>query len=55
MAFTGLTMPLAYENIFAPSVPRPATPEAVDAFAKRAREYCELVITGLQAALTPQP
>ena len=55
VAFTGLTMPLAYENIFAPSVPRPATPEAVDAFAKRAREYCELVITGLQAALTPQP
>lgn len=55
VAFTGLTMPLAYENIFAPSVPRPATPEAIDALARRAREYCETVIAGLQSALTPQP
>jgi hypothetical protein len=48
-------MPLAYENIFAPSVPRPATPEAIDALARRAREYCETVIAGLQSALTPKP
>jgi sugar phosphate isomerase/epimerase len=55
VAFTGLTMPLAYENIFAPAVPRPATPEGVDAQARRAREYCETVIAGLQAALAPKP
>jgi sugar phosphate isomerase/epimerase len=48
LAFTGLTMPLAYENIFAPLVPRPEKPEAIDALARRAREYLELVISGLQ-------
>lgn len=55
VAFTGLTMPLAYENIFAPSVQRPAAPEGIDVLARRAREYCETVITGLQSALTPKP
>lgn len=48
VAFTGLKMPLAYENIFAPLVPRPATPEAIDALARRAREFLETVISGLQ-------
>ena len=48
VAFTGLTMPLACENIFAPLVPRPDKPEGVDALAKRAREFLEVVITGLQ-------
>jgi sugar phosphate isomerase/epimerase len=48
VAFTGLTMPLACENIFAPLVPRPETPEGVDALAKRAREFLEVVIAGLQ-------
>jgi len=48
VAFTGLTMPLACENIFAPLVPRPDKPEDIDALAKRAREFLEVVITGLQ-------
>lgn len=49
VAFTGRTMPLACENIFAPLVPRPSTPEGVDAMAKRAREFLETVIQGLHA------
>ena len=49
VAFTGLTMPLACENIFAPLVPRPDRPEGVDSLAKRAREFLEVVIAGLQA------
>lgn len=48
VAFTGLTMPLACENIFAPLVPRPEKPEGVDTLAKRAREFLETVIAGLQ-------
>ena len=47
VAFTGLTMPLACENISAPLVPRPDKPEGVDALAKRAREFLEVVIAGL--------
>lgn len=49
VAFTGLTMPLAYENIFPPLVERPNSPDAIDAFARRAREYVETVIAGLQS------
>jgi sugar phosphate isomerase/epimerase len=49
VAFTGLTIPLCCENIFAPRLPRPAKPEGVDALARRAREFLELVIQGLQA------
>lgn len=48
VAFTGLKMPLAYENIFAPLVDRPADPAGVDWLARRAREYVEKVIEGLQ-------
>jgi sugar phosphate isomerase/epimerase len=48
VAFTGLAMPLACENIFAPLLPRPDKPEGVDAMAKRAREFLEVVIAGLQ-------
>jgi sugar phosphate isomerase/epimerase len=48
VAFTGLTMPLACENIFAPLVARPDKPEGVDALARRAREFLEVVIAGLQ-------
>jgi sugar phosphate isomerase/epimerase len=48
VAFTGLTMPLACENIFAPLVPRPQKPEGVDALARRAREFLEIVTAGLQ-------
>jgi sugar phosphate isomerase/epimerase len=50
VAFTGLTMPLACENIFAPVVPRPKEPEGIDALARRAREFLEVVIAGLQAS-----
>ncbi len=49
VAFTGLDMPLAFENIFEPLVPRPETPEGVDDLARRAREYVETVVRGLQA------
>jgi len=48
VAFTGLKMPLCCENIFAPAVPRPKDPEGVDALARRAREFLELVIQGIQ-------
>lgn len=47
VAFTGRTIPLACENIFAPLVPRPEKPEGVDALAKRAREFLEVVVAGL--------
>jgi sugar phosphate isomerase/epimerase len=49
VAFTGRTMALCFENIFAPVLPRPTKPEGVDALAKRAREFLEVVIQGLQA------
>jgi sugar phosphate isomerase/epimerase len=50
VAFTGLTMPLAYENIFAPLIPRPDKAEGIDALARRAREHLETVLAGLQTA-----
>ena len=50
IALAGLDMPLACENIFAPLVPRPEKPEGVDALAKRAREFLEVIIAGLQVA-----
>jgi sugar phosphate isomerase/epimerase len=49
VAFTGLVMPLCCENISAPALPRPARPEGLDGLARRAREFLELVIQGLQA------
>jgi sugar phosphate isomerase/epimerase len=49
MMRTGLTMPLACENIFEPLVPRPSAPEGIDALARRAREYVETVLRGLRA------
>jgi sugar phosphate isomerase/epimerase len=49
VAFTGRTIPLCCENIFAPLLKRPTAPEGVDAMAKRAREFLELVVQGLQA------
>jgi sugar phosphate isomerase/epimerase len=48
VAWTGRPMPLCCENIFAPLVERPKDPEGVDALAKRAREFLETVIKGLQ-------
>jgi sugar phosphate isomerase/epimerase len=47
MLRTGLTIPLTFENIFEPLVPRPAAPEGVDALARRAREYIDSVLRGL--------
>ena len=49
VAWTGLEMPLCCENIFAPALPRPAEVDGVDALARRAREFLELVIQGLHA------
>jgi sugar phosphate isomerase/epimerase len=48
VAFTGLKMPLCCENIFAPVIPRPTDPAGVDALARRAREFLEIVIPGVQ-------
>ncbi len=44
---TGLTMPLACENIAAPLLPRPKDPAQIDAEARRARQYLETVLAGL--------
>ena len=48
VAFTGRAMPLCCENISAPKF-RPTKPEEIDALARRAREFLELVIHGLQS------
>ncbi len=49
VARTGLTMPLACENIWSPLVPQPKDPEAVDFLARRACEFLEIVVSGLHA------
>jgi sugar phosphate isomerase/epimerase len=48
---TGLTIPLACENIFEPLVPRPTRAEGVDVLARRAREYLESVLNGLRTVI----
>jgi sugar phosphate isomerase/epimerase len=48
VALTGRPMPLCCENISAPRI-RPTSPEMLDTLARRAREFLELVIEGLQA------
>jgi sugar phosphate isomerase/epimerase len=48
VAFQGRKMPLCCENIFAPLLPRPADPAGIDALARRAREFLETVVQGLQ-------
>ncbi|BDC49874.1 hypothetical protein F183_A21900 [Bryobacterales bacterium F-183] len=48
---TGLTMPIAAENIGAPLMPRPRTAEGVDRLARRSREFLETVLTGLGSAI----
>jgi sugar phosphate isomerase/epimerase len=53
VAFTGRKMPLCCENIFAPLVARPKDPAGVDALARRAREFLELVIAGLRTGDSP--
>ncbi|MDW8244768.1 MAG: hypothetical protein RMJ88_16290, partial [Thermogemmata sp.] len=52
VAFTGLTMPLACENISAPLLPRPDKPEEVDVWARRTRKFLEWVVRGLQLVPT---
>ena len=49
VAFLDRTIPLCCENIFAPRLPRPTTPEGIDVLARRAREFLELVVQGIQA------
>ena len=49
VAFTGRTMPLCCENISAPVIPAPTTAEGIDALARRAREFLEVVTRGLQS------
>lgn len=48
VAFTGRVVPLCCENVFAPLLPHPDKPEGVDALARRAREFLEVVTQGLQ-------
>lgn len=48
VAFTGRVIRLCCENIFAPILPRPTNPNEIDALARRAREFLDLVIRGLQ-------
>src|SRR4051812_22539857 len=48
VAFTGHVLPLCCENLFAPGLGTPARPEGVDALARRAREFLDLVIGALQ-------
>ncbi len=55
VAFTGRTIPLCCENIFAPLLPRPGFSAEIDALARRAREYLELVIRGLQNTQPRRP
>ncbi len=50
VAFAGRTMPLCCENIFAPNLKRPNTVEGIDALARRAREFLELVVGGIQSS-----
>ncbi|MFN9298293.1 MAG: sugar phosphate isomerase/epimerase family protein [Acidobacteriota bacterium] len=45
---TGRTIPLTFENIFAPLVARPREAAEVDRLAARARDYIDTVIRGLQ-------
>jgi sugar phosphate isomerase/epimerase len=49
VAFTGRVIPLCCENIFAPALPRPKDPKGIDELARRAREFLELVVCGVQA------
>jgi sugar phosphate isomerase/epimerase len=48
VTLSGRMMPLCCENISAPGI-RARSPEEIDALARRAREFLEVVIRGLQA------
>lgn len=47
VARLGRTIPLCCENIFAPLMARPTTPEEIDQLARRSREFLETVTQGL--------
>jgi sugar phosphate isomerase/epimerase len=49
VAFRGIKMPLCCENISAPLISFPNNPEGVDDLARRAREFLQIVIQGLQS------
>jgi sugar phosphate isomerase/epimerase len=49
VSHTGREIALCCETLSAPLVAKPTKPEEVDALARRAREYLELVIAGLHA------
>ena len=49
VAFAGRDMPLCCENISAPVIPAPTDPAGIDALARRAREFLEVVTRGLKA------
>lgn len=49
VAFTGRDMPLCCENISAPVIPAPTDPAGIDALARRAREFLDVVTRGLLA------
>jgi sugar phosphate isomerase/epimerase len=49
VAFTGRDMPLCCENISAPVISAPTDPAGIDALARRAREFLEVVTRGLKA------
>jgi sugar phosphate isomerase/epimerase len=49
VAFRSGNIPLCFENIFEPLLPRPSRPEAIDVLARRAREFVETVVTGLHS------
>jgi sugar phosphate isomerase/epimerase len=48
VAFTGRPLPLCCENVFAPLLPRPEKADGIDELARRAREFLETVVAGLQ-------
>jgi sugar phosphate isomerase/epimerase len=49
VAFTGRPFPLACENVFAPLLPRPRSADEIDRLARRAREFLELAVAGVQS------
>lgn len=50
VAKMGIKMPLCFENIFPPVIPRPNTIEGTEKIARQCREYIEIVIAGVHAA-----
>jgi sugar phosphate isomerase/epimerase len=46
---TGLTIPLVCENIFEPLLPAPKSAEGIDRLVRRAAEFLDIVVRGLQA------